>query len=106
MAKAIKNALIAALVVFVVFTTFSIGLTGITFAEGSLLAGMTAAGAAATIMGVTTLITSGIGMLMTKGLNVGAGNFGMKATIRGAANPRQLIYGETVVGGTLVFVKT
>ena len=89
-----------------VFTTFSIGLTGITFAEGSLLAGMTAAGAAATIMGVTTLITSGIGMLMTKGLNVGAGNFGMKATIRGAANPRQLIYGETVVGGTLVFVKT
>ncbi len=104
MAKAIKSALIAAFVVWVTISTF--GTTGALWGGGSFMATWSYAAASALVAGASTLLSSGIGMLMSKGIEVGAQNFGTKATIKGAANPRQLVYGETVVGGTLAFIKT
>ena len=98
MAKAVKNAIIAAFVVWVTYAT--LGYAGIiTLGEGVML---TAVATAA----VSTFVATGIGNMMSKGIDVGKDNFGIKTTIKGAANPRQLVYGETVVGGTLVYVKT
>ena len=95
MAKALKNAIIAAIVTFVTFTIL-----------GPLLPATFVMSTAVATAAVGTFVASGIGNLMSKGVDVGAGNFGTKMTIKGAANPRQLIYGECVVGGTLCYIDT
>ena len=76
---------------------FSVELFGATFVGAT---------AAALVAGVSTLIASGIGMLTQRGFDAGQDNFGIKTTIRGAANARQIVYGECVVGGTLVHAMT
>jgi len=103
MAKAVKQALVAALVVYLTYITMG-AFEAAGWAVGTGWA--TGAGAAALMAGVGTFIASGIGTMLSKGIAVGKDNFGTKTTIKGAANPRQLVYGEAVVGGTLVYVTT
>ena len=97
--KALKNAIIAAIVTFVTFTI--LGPAGMNLLSSTFVMSTAVATAA-----VGTFVASGIGNMMSKGVDVGAGNFGTKMTIKGAANPRQLIYGECVVGGTLCYIDT
>ncbi len=104
MGKAIK----AALTAFVVVATSAFLITKIPF-----LAGTAAAGAlAGNILGYAAasalfaFVSTGIGMLTQKGIDAGSENFGIKQTIKGASNPRQIVYGETVVGGTLGYIST
>ena len=63
MAKAIKAALMAAFIVWVTMVTFGMGtaLVGGT----SVLASFTVAGATAIMAGVSTLVSAGIGMLLS-----------------------------------------
>ena len=100
MAKQIKAAVVAALVVFVVAVTggAAIGAFG-TFAIGT-----------ATTMAVmtfgTTLLGGLIGKMNSKGIEASAGNFGTKFANREAIAPRQIIYGQARVGGTIVHMET
>ena len=109
MAKAIKTAVIAAVITFAIVATA--GAAGLAlpaiFATGFMATG--AIGIAvgyAVLTFATTLISAGIGMMTSKGIEANAANFGAKVTNRGALNPRQIIYGETRVGGTITFLRT
>ena len=95
MAKQIKQAVVAALVIFVAVTTGNF-LFGFNVAVGSTVF-MTFA---------TTLIGGVIGKMTSKGLDASAGNFGTKFATREAIAPRQLIYGQARVGGTIVHMET
>ena len=101
MAKAIKGAIVAALVVFAIVSLpfVSLGSTISVFGWG-------AAASMAAITFATTLISSGLAMLTSKGLEANNGNFGTKVTTRNAQAPRQLIYGKTLTGGTIVHMQT
>lgn len=100
MADHLKNAIVAAFVVFIVAT----GVAHFFSATG-MIGGMTAGMMAAMTFG-TTLLTSVIGGMTSKGLNATAGNFGSKFAARGATAHRQLIYGKCRVGGTFVHMET
>ena len=80
--KAIKTAVIAAAVTYLVIVTGGAVLTQLGMAgTGTLGATLTAAGFAASsaiVTGVGTLIASGIGMLTSRGLNATGQNFGTK----------------------------
>ncbi|QDP55446.1 MAG: putative tip attachment protein J [Prokaryotic dsDNA virus sp.] len=101
MAKQIKQAVIAALVIFVAIKTgqiLNIGtLTAMTAAQVTNAVFMTFA---------TTLIGGVIGKMTSKGIDASAGNFGTKFATREAIAPRQLIYGQARVGGTIVHMET
>ena len=99
MAKAIKAAVIAAVVIFVVATTAGVGASFTAF-------GLTGASAMAAMTFATTLVSAGIGMMTSKGIEANNANFGSKASTKGALNPRQVVYGETRVGGTITFLRT
>ena len=99
MAKAIKNALTAAFVVFLAATGT------IHFFGAAALGGATALGMAALTFGMT-LVSSVIGGMTSKGINASQQNFGTKFAARGATVPRQLIYGKCRVGGTIVHLET
>ena len=99
MAKAIKAALVAAFVVFIVAGAVTANFA-LTFTQLG-----TAAGMAAMTFG-TTLLTSVIGGMTSKGLNATGGNFGTKFSSRAPTAPRQLIYGKCRVGGTIVHLET
>ena len=100
MAKAIKAAVIAALVVFVVATTGGVG------ASAFSAFGLTGAAAMAAVTFATTLVSSGLAMLTSKGIEANNANFGTKVTARNAQAPRQIIYGKTLTGGTIVHMQT
>ena len=102
MAKHIKNAVIAAFIIFVVASTFGAG------AEFAITAfgGLEGAAALAAVTFGTTLLTSVIGGMTSKGINATAGNFGSKFASRAATAHRQLVYGECRVGGTIVHMET
>ena len=57
---------------------------------------------------VSTAVMGGVGYLMSKGSRISAsmGNLGSKFVTRAPSAPTQIVYGETRVGGTLVFVET
>ena len=100
MAKQIKAALVAALVVFITAVTFNAPLGALSvFNMGT-----------ATTMAVmtfgTTLLGGIIGKMTSKGIDATAGNFGTKFAARSALAPRQIIYGKTRVGGTIVYMST
>ena len=99
MAKQIKAAVIAALVVFAVATGT------IHFFGAAALGGATALGMAAITFG-TTLIGGVIGKMTSKGIDASNDNFGTKFAKREAIAPRQLIYGQARVGGTIVHMET
>jgi hypothetical protein len=98
MAKAIRSAITAAFVTFVAFTIM--GPAGL-----ALNLSVTAA-TAATVSFVTTLVASVIGKMTSKGLNASSGNFGTKFATRAPLAPRQIVYGECRVGGTIVHMET
>ena len=100
MAKQIKAAVIAALVVFVTAVTFGapIGALG-TFA-------MSTATTMAVMTFGTTLLGGIIGKMTSKGIDATGGNFGTKFAARSSLAPRQIIYGKTRVGGTIVYMST
>ena len=99
MAKAIKSAITAA---FVVFAVVTLGRVDIAFTAF----GLSGASAAAALTFASTLITSAIGMMTSKGINASAGNFGSKFATRAPLAPRQIVYGECRVGGTMVHIET
>jgi hypothetical protein len=98
MAKQIKQAITAAFVTFVAFTIM--GPAGL-----ALNLSVTAA-TAATVSFVTTLVASVIGKMTSKGIDASAGNFGSKFATRAPLAPRQIVYGESRVGGTIVHMET
>ena len=98
MAKALENAVRAAVVAFVVVGATFLILSGGTYAfafsrvvQGALLAGVGAL--------VNTLITK-----PPKGVT--NGNYGAKLTTTNPVAPRQIVYGECRVGGTVIYMKT
>jgi len=99
-AKAIKAAVVAALVVFVVASTGGVGATAFS------AFGLTGAAAMAAVTFATTLISSGLSMLTSKGIEANNKNFGTKVTTRNATAARQIVYGECIVGGTIVHMQT
>ena len=100
MAKQIKQALVAALVVFVVAVTAGAGVGSLSvFAMG------TASTMAVMTFG-TTLLGGIIGKMTSKGIDATMGNFGTKFAARSSLAPRQVIYGECRVGGTIVYMST
>ena len=98
MAKQIKQAITIAFVVYVAYAT------GAYFEIGSL----TAAGAtsAAWLTFATTLGTGLIQRMTSKGINASAGNFGSKFAGKAPLEPRQIVYGQCRVGGTIVHMET
>jgi hypothetical protein len=99
MAKHVKAALTAAFVIFVVATTGRVDIAFSVFGLGG------AASLAVFTFG-TTLLSSVIGGMTSKGLNATSGNFGSKFATRAPTAPRQLIYGQCRVGGTIVHMET
>ena len=97
MAKAVKTAIIAAFVV--VAGTYLAALTPFVAAPASY-----AALAATTF--ATTFVAAGIGQLTSKGIEASAGNFGAKFASRNSSAPRQIVYGKTRVGGTILHIET
>ena len=98
MSKQIKTAIISAVITFVAFTI--LGPAGL-----GLSLGVTAA-TAATVSFVTTLVASVIGKMTSKGIDASAGNFGSKFATRAPLAPRQIVYGQCRVGGTMVHIET
>jgi len=100
MAKQIKQALIAAVIVFggALLAGASVGAFG-TFAMGT-------AATMATLTFATTLLGSVIGKMTSKGIDASGGNFGTKFATRAPLAPRQIVYGECRVGGTIVHMET
>jgi len=97
-AKAIKAAIVTA---FVVITAgaivFATGLTSLTMATVY---------SSALFSGATTLVASVIGKMTSKGIDASQANFGSKFATRAPLAPRQIIYGECRVGGTMVHIET
>jgi hypothetical protein len=104
MGKAVDAALTAFVVIGGGALLLSTGVFGATVASTIAAAG--GALAMATTAAVFAFISTGIGILTQKGIDATTDNFGIKQTIKGSANPRQIAYGETVVGGTLAYVST
>ena len=96
MAKAIKTAIIATVIVVggAFLASFIPGATAVAY--GTLAATTFA----------TTLVASVIGKMTSKGINASAGNFGSKFATRAPLAPRQIVYGQCRVGGTLAHIET
>ena len=76
---------------------------------GLMSAGVVAAGGvAAFATQVATLSAAGvlIGGLLSKGIDATKENFGTKVSSRQATAPRQIVYGECRVGGTITHIET
>jgi len=97
MAKQIKQAVVAALVVFIAVKT---GIKLQFLKKGFDIA------QAVYMTFATTLIGGVIGKMTSKGIDASAGNFGSKFATREAVAPRQIIYGKARVGGTIVHMET
>ena len=105
MGKHVKAALLVAIAVFIpaaIAAGFSSTMT--VFAAGGTFLS-SAVGMAALSFG-TTLVSSLIGGMTSKGLNASGANFGSKFAARAPTAPRQLIYGKCRVGGTIVHMET
>ena len=100
MADAIKTAVIAT---FVVITG---GAAAAIYGGATFTAAIAAQAALAVSTFVGTLVAAGIGMLTSKGIEAGTANFGTKFAARNSSAPRQIIYGKTRVGGTIVHIET
>ena len=98
MSKQIKSAILSAVITFVTFTI--LGPAGFGFKLGVSAATATA------ISFVSTLVASVIGKMTSKGIDASAGNFGSKFATRAPLAPRQIVYGECRVGGTVVHIET
>ena len=106
MAKQIKQAIVAAVVVFAVAT--GVGFIASTLGFSATATGITlgAVTSAATATFIGTLAAGVIGKLTSKGIEASRDNFGTKVTTRSAIAPRQIIYGECRVGGIMTQINT
>ena len=106
MSKVIKAAVTAAVVVFATVTVLASGGTlAPIFASGwAASLGIAAQYALATF--ATTLISGAVGMMTSKGIDATGENFGTKVSNRNPIAPRQIIYGQARVGGTIVHMET
>ena len=92
MADAIENAFKSALIIFVALVIPG-ALEWITWkAVGTAV--------------VATFVTSLIGSMTSKGVDTSRGNFGTKFSTRSSTAPRQIIYGQARVGGTISHINT
>ena len=101
MAKAIKNALIAAAVVLAVAVALQLPLSLALVSGGTL----TATGMAAMTFG-TTLLSGIIAGSISAASPTVTDNMGTKLTTMSPVAPRQIIYGTTRVGGTILHMET
>ena len=99
MAKQIKQAVTIAFVVYVAYLTGGAMGFAALGAEG-------AAAAAAWLTFATTLGAGLIAKMTSKGIQASAGNFGTKVAGRAPLDPRQIVYGQCRVGGTIVHMET
>jgi hypothetical protein len=98
MAKAIKTAVKAFVVTFLV-------VTGVAFIGGVL--GISAlSGLVALDIAILTATGSLLNGLFSKGINAVSENFGTKVATRTPTAPRQIIYGKARVGGTITHIET
>lgn len=98
MAKHVKNAIKAVAVFIVVAAVASI--IGPQAFFGS-------AGALVTASSVSLIFASAfVGSLLTKSIEATQGNFGSKFAVRAATAPRQIVYGQCRVGGTIAHMET
>ncbi len=97
MAKQIKQALLAAVAVYIAVTT------GIKL---KFLAADFAVKAAVYTTFATTLVSSVIGKMTSKGIDASSGNFGSKFATRAPLVARQIVYGKSKIGGTIVHIET
>ena len=107
MSKVIKAAVTAAVVVFATVTILASGGTLAPLFTGAGWAaslGVAAQYALATF--ATTLISGAVGMMTSKGIDATSENFGTKLSNRNPIAPRQIIYGQARVGGTIVHMET
>ena len=107
MSKVIKAAVTAAVVVFATVTILASGGTLAPLFTGTGWAaslGVAAQYALATF--ATTLISGAVGMMTSKGIDATSENFGTKLSNRNPIAPRQIIYGQARVGGTIVHMET
>lgn len=89
--KIVFGAVVAAAVVY----------TGGAAAAAFGLTTMSAVATNALVAGISTLALGGLSALTTKGNKAGTQNFGTKVAARGSSVPRQIIYGQCRVGGTI-----
>ena len=99
MGKMVKNAVIGALVVFAVVATggAALSIAGFTVAYAAKMAALSFLG---------SMAMGGIAALTGKPSAQAAENFGTKVAGRGSAMPRQIIYGQCRVGGTITQMHT
>jgi len=108
MSKVIKGALIAAATAFVVITLGPlVGLNATAlFASTSTLGGLSIAAQYAVAAFAGSLITGGVAMMTSRGIEATSQNFGTKLAGKGAQVPRNIIYGKARVGGTILKMST
>jgi hypothetical protein len=103
--KVIKQALIAAVVVAITIYTLGIGTLPLgTAGLGAIFTSAAMQYAVMTFVG--TMIAGGVGLLTSKGVEATRQNFGTKLAGKGAQVPRQIVYGQCRVGGTVVKIET
>jgi Zn-dependent protease with chaperone function len=99
MAKHVENALKVAVTVFLIATGLAaLGSLGGIFATLKTIE----AGALAIMSFIGTLA----GGLLSKGVEASRDNFGAKVSTRNGTAPRQIVYGQCRVGGTITHMET
>ena len=106
MSKVIKAAVTAAVVVFATVTVLASGGTLAPIFTGGWAASLGLAAQYALATFATTLISGAVGMMTSKGIDATSENFGTKVSNRNPIAPRQIIYGQARVGGTIVHMET
>ncbi len=106
MSKVIKAAVTAAVVVFATVTVLASGGTLAPIFQGGWAASLGIAAQYALATFATTLISGAVGMMTSKGIDATGENFGTKVSNRNPIAPRQIIYGQARVGGTIVHMET
>ena len=105
MAKQIKAAVVAAVVVFAIATGLgALGVNAFLTTTGKIAFHAVRAMALNAFIG--TLAAGVIGKMTSKGINASAENFGTKVTTKSAVAPRQIIYGTARVGGIMTQINT
>lgn len=104
MAKSIKAAIIATFIVVTGGAAAAYFGTGL--AAGSLAGSFAFAFAEYAVFTFTsTLVASAIGGMTSKGISASAGNFSNKFATRAPLVPRQIVYGECKIGGTIAHIE-
>ena len=100
MSKAIKTAIIATIIVVTGGAAMAM------YGGAGFAAAFGAQAALAVGTFASSLVASAIGKMTSKGMDASAANFGSKFATRAALAPRQIVYGQCRVGGTLAHIET